>query len=392
MITLNDLVSIDETGYHYADYPTFLQYEIEGYQGIYGADTVLTPQTQDGQRLASQAQAKYDTAAKGAMTYLSFSPASAQGTGLSRVVKINGLERDDPGFSTVDVDIVGTANTTIVDGVAIDTLQQQWVLPTPITIPGGGTITVTATAKDEGAINALPSTVTGIFTPTLGWQTVNNPAAATAGAPIEADGQLRQRQSVSTSLPAQTVFAATLAAVANVTGVTASKGYENDDDTTDANTLPPHSIAIVAKGGTDVAVATAIQIKKTPGTNTYGTTAVPLTDSEGVPITINFFRPTDAEIGVEVTLTALAGFSNDYKALIQDAVSAAVLAVPIGGLVVLTKLFLAAYLPGTPAYGTYDITLIRIKKNAGSFGTSNIQLTFVEIPVCDPSTDVVILP
>ncbi len=391
-LTLDDLVKVDATGYHYADFPTFLQYYTEQYQGIYGTDVYLGADSQDGQWVGTQAQAAYDAAAKGAMTYLSFSPSSAQGVGLSRIVKINGLERDDPSLSTVDLVIVGVAGTPINDGIAIDSLQQKWLLPTSVTIPGPGTITVTATAEFKGAIRALATTIQGIFTPTLGWQTVNNPSDATVGQPVETDGALRSRQTISTSLPAQTVFDATIGVVGNTTGVTAVKGYENVLDVPDANGLPPHSICVVARGGLDVDVATAIMLKKTPGTNTFGTTSVDLVDPKGMPITINFIRPTDALIGVEVTIVALTGYSTDFEVLIQNAVAAAVLSVPIGGLEVLTKMFLAAYLQGTPAYGTFDITSIRLQKNGGGFGTSNIQLAFDEIPACDPTTDVVILP
>jgi uncharacterized phage protein gp47/JayE len=392
MLTLDDLVSIDAAGYHYADYPTFLLYEIQGYQAIYGTDAVLTPDTQDGQRLGAQAQAKYDAAAKGAMVYLSLSPASAQGAGLARLVKINGLTKNIPTNSTVSLVIVGTSGTPIINGIAIDTLQQQWVLPTPITIPGSGTITVTATAALPGSINAIAATVTGIFTPTLGWQTVSNPSAATPGAPVETDGALRIRQAGSTSLPAQTVFDALVGAVENVTGVEEVGAYENDTNSTNSNGVPAHNLCFVVSGGIASAIATAIMLKKTPGVPTYGTTSVALVDPNGVPITINFYIPTNAEIGVQVTLTTGQGWSTDYEALIQAAVSAAVLAVPIGGKVILTQLYLAAYLPNTAAYGSFEVDSIELQKNSGGFGTSDIQLLFNEIPTCSPSIDVVVIP
>lgn len=392
-MTVDDLVWIDETGYNYEDFPSFLAFFTANYQSYYGPDAYLEPDSQDGQWIASQAQAAYDTAAKGAMTYLSFSPSTAQGTGLSRLVKINGLKRDDPEFSTVDLDIVGVVGTSINEGVASDTLQQLWNLPTPIVIPMAGTITVTATAAVKGAVIGQAGTITGIFTPTRGWQTVNNPLAATIGSPVENDPTLRQRQSQSTALPSLTVLEGTVGAVADVTGVTAVQPYENDGDVVDANGLPPHSISLVVLGGLDSDVAHAIQVKKTPGTNTFGTTAVPTTDSEGVPITIRFFRPTAAVIGVQVTITELAGWTNDYEALIQQAVAAAVVAVPIGGRVILTKLFLSAYLQGTPAFGTFEIVSIELQKNGGGFAGADIPLLFNENATCDgsPAGDVVIV-
>lgn len=391
-LAVTDLVWIDSTGYNYLDFPSFLQFFTEQYKGIYGDDVYLGPDSEDGQWVAVQAQAAYDTAALAAMTYASFSPVTAQGTGLARVVKINGLEKLVASNSTVDLVIVGTAGTPIADGIAIDSLQQKWLLPASVLIPGPGTITVTATAELPGAINALPNTITSIFTPTLGWQTVNNPSAATAGSPVESDGTLRARQIVSTSLPALTVLEATIGAVENVPGVTQVKGYENDTGATDSNGIPAHTISLVVEGGTDVAAATAMRVKKTPGTRTFGTTSVALVDSKGMPITINFFRPDDAVIGARITIAELDGYSTDYAALIQTAVANAIKAVPIGGLVVLTKLFLVAYLPGTVAAGTFDVVSIELQENGGGFGTSNIQLLFKEIPRCVAGTDVVIVP
>lgn len=399
-MAVSDLVFIDSTGYHYSDFPSFLDYIQKGFQTIYGADIYLGADSQDGQLTALLAQAAFDTAALGNSVYNSFSPISAQGVGLSRVVKINGISRRIPTNSTVDLTIVGVAGTTITNGIAIDTLNQQWDLPVSVTIPFGGSIVVTATAQNVGMINAAANTVNSIFTPTQGWQTVNNISAASPGQPVEDNATLRRRQAVSVANPSLTVLEGTLGAVLNVPGVAAAKPYENPTDTTDANGLPPHSFAIVAEGGDATAIAQAIQIHKTPGTQTDGTTTITVFDSHGIPIAINFYVPTPATIGVEITLTPGNGWSTDFETQIAAAVSAAITAGGqqdtnpndggIGDTVFLTPLFLSAYLPGAIGQ-TYVINGIRLKKNAGSFGTSDISLLFNEIPVCSPTvgTDII---
>ena len=65
-----------------------------GRPDCYGSDAVLTPDSQDGQLLAVFAQAIYDNGQALIAIYNSFSPATAQGAGLSSLVKINGLARD----------------------------------------------------------------------------------------------------------------------------------------------------------------------------------------------------------------------------------------------------------------------------------------------------------
>lgn len=393
-MAISDLVFIDSAGYHYAAFPAFLTYIQGAFLGIYGTDVYLGSDSQDGQFLTVLAQAFYDTAASGASDYNSFSPSSAQGAGLSRNVRINGLERDIATNSTVDLAIGGTTGTVLTNAIAVDTLQQQWSIPTT-TIPLAGTITVTATAVAIGAIQALPNTITGIFTPTQGWLSVNNAAAATPGQPVETDAALRARQAISVANPSVTVFAGTVGAVGNVSGVVKFKGYENATGTTDANGLPPHSISIVASGGLDSAVAAAIQIHKTPGTQTYGTTNVPTVDSEGMPLTINFYRPTNAKINVQVTITPFANYTSGYATLIQNALSEYILALPIGADVVITQLYVVGYLVNmgiqNPAGLSYNIVSIEISKNSDPVSTSDVQLLFNEIATCNPSTDVSVI-
>lgn len=390
MTTLADLVFIDSTGYHYADYPTFLQWRQDQYRAIYGADVYLEPDSQDGQLLAVQAQADFDTAAQGAATFNSFSPATAQGLGLARNVKINGLEKRSATNSTVDLVIVGQGGTVITNGVAQDTLSQKWNLPISVVIPGGGSVTVTATADQVGAVSGLPNTITKIFTPTLGWQTVNNPAAATLGEPVETDADLRARQTVSTANPSVSLLVGTEGAVANVAGVTDVRGYENDTDSTDGNTLPPHSISIVVSGGDSDDIANTIAVHKTPGTHTYGSTTVDTVDARGMPLAISFYRPTVPEIGVQMTITASPSFTSDYLPVIKQAIADAINAFGIGNDILITKLFAPAYLNGDPAGLSYVIDTLELNKDGGSFAATNVAIAFNEKPLCDPLTDIAI--
>lgn len=393
---ITTLAFIDSTGYHFSDYPTFLAWLQGVYTGIYGADVYLGADSQDGQFIAILAQAFYDTAALGSSVYNSFSPATAQGVGLSRVVKINGLSREVPSFSTVVVTIVGQANTVISNGIAQDVLGQQWALPLSVTILDSGTIDVTATSSVVGFITAEPNTITTIFTPTLGWQSVNNAAAATPGSPVETDAQLRVRQSISTSLPAQTVFDATIGAIENLPGVTDVRGYENQTSTvggggSGSGSQPTHSISIVVTGGDPVAICQTIIDKKTPGTDTYGGTTETVYDAKGMPLAISFQESVVATIGVQVTITPGPFYSSDYATLIQTAVAAVINASGIGNPVLYTTLFIPAYLNGTAPGQTYIVVSIELNKNGGSFSAGNVSLNWDEQPVCDPSTDVSII-
>lgn len=390
-MAIADLVYVDATGFHYPDYPTVLDQLKDEYRTIYGSDVYLEADSQDGQWVAVMALAIFDTIQVSAAVYNSFSPLTSQSDALSRNVKINGIRRRVSTYSQADLRIVGQVGTVIANGQAEDTLGQKWNLPSSVTIPTGGEITVTATAAEIGAVSASAGTIIKIATPTLGWQTVENVLPATEGDPVETDAELRSRQAVSTAIPSLSVMDGTVGAVASIAGVTRFRGYENDSNITDGDGIPAHSISIVVEGGDTQAIGDAIAIKKTPGTGTYGTTSVTTYDAYGLPNEINFFRPTPATIGVEVTIEALTGYTTSYADQIAAAVAESIQSLYIGDDVLITKLYVPANLPGTQAGATFDITLLRINKNAGAFGTSNVALAFNEVAECDQTTDVTVI-
>jgi uncharacterized phage protein gp47/JayE len=307
-------------------------------------------------------------------------------------VKINGISRLVATNSTADILIIGVAGTVITNGViGPDATGHKWNLPASVTIPAGGAITITATCQDLGAITAAIGILNKIATPVYGWQSANNPAAASVGNPVESDAELRIRQGLATTLRALTVMEAIVAAVAAIAGVSRSIGYENDSNITDSDGVSAHSISMVVEGGDSQVIGDTIASKKTPGTGTYGTTPISTYDSRGVLNVINFFRPIVATIGVEVTITALSGYTSGYAGQIKTAVADTLNNLAIGDDVLITKLYVPANLPNLAAGATFDISLIRIKKNAGAFDTTNVVLVFNEVAECTPTVDVTVI-
>ena len=160
-------------------------------------------------------------------------------------------------------------------------------MPAEVELDIHGRAVVTATAQKAGAITALPGDVSQIATPTRGWQSVTNPEAATAGKPVETDAELRQRQALSVALPSRTVMEGLIGAIANITGVTRYKGYDNDTSETDINGVPAHAVSMVVDGGDAEEIARIIAIKIT-GAPTFGTTTVIVKDAYGTDKPIHF--------------------------------------------------------------------------------------------------------
>lgn len=303
-------------------YEDILAYLKQSVRAIYGADMYLDSDSQDGQMIAVLAKAIKDQNDAQIATYLSFSPATALGVGLSNVVKINGIRRLVSTNSQVVQRVVGQVGTQIYAGQVSNpnTPNVRWALPDLVEIPDAGFIDVTATCLDSGAALAQTNSLTRIVTPTRGWQSTTNPSPATPGMPVESDVALRQRQSVSTAIPALSVKQAILGAIKNIIGVGRAVIYENDTDVTDGDGIPAHSICVVAEGGDIDLIAAAIARYKTPGTGTYGDTEVTVPSEVGPPLDIRFDELALVDMAVLVVMDALAGYVNSTGDLIKASI------------------------------------------------------------------------
>ncbi|WP_429496622.1 baseplate J/gp47 family protein [Robbsia andropogonis] len=379
--------TIDATGISVPSYDDVLTWLQDQYRGIYGDDVYLEADSQDGQLLAVFASAMTDINSTAVVIYNSFSPATATDSALARNVKINGITKQGDSASTVDVELVGQAGTTITGGGLTDPNQVQWTLPASVTIPPSGSIIATATCTTSGAVALAAGVAMTISTPTRGWQTATTSAAAAEGAPVESDAALRVRQQTSVALPSKTVLEGMVGAVANVTGVTRYASYENDTDATDSNGLPAHTVAIVVEGGDALAIAQAIASKKGLGGGTYGTTSETVTDVYGTSNVIRFFRPSDAPIAAAVTIKALAGYSSATGVALQQAVSDYVNAVSIGGgaaqAVEWDSSITAA--KGVTNGGTFKIVSLTLSGPSG-VGAPDVTLAFNQAATCTPAS------
>ena len=371
--------TIDGSGIAAPDYADVLDAMRGDMRAVFGPDIYLDPDSQDGQMLAIYALAQHDTNSMAVAVYNAFSPATAQGEGLSRVVKINGIARAAASYSSVDLVLTGTVGTVIEQGIARDEAGNSWFLDATVVIPASGQATMTATYQDKGAFQAAPGTIATIGSPTRGWQTVGNPGPATPGAPVESDAALRLRQARSTMLPSRSVLDGVRGAVASLPGVTRVAAYENDTDVTDARGIPSHTLALVVDGGDAQAIANAIGAKKGPGAGTYGTTAQTVVDVYAIPRPIRFFRPILVRITVSITVQALPGYSTPVGAAIRQAVAAYITALPIAEAVRLSRL----YVPIDGIATTFNVTALRINRPGGTAAAADVVLAFNETAVCD---------
>lgn len=380
---------IDAAGIHRPALADCLVYMTDGYKSIYGSDTYMGADSQDGEWAGIQAKAIDDVNAAVVSSYNSFRPSFAQGAGLASLVKLNGMTKKVASFSSVSVNVVGVQFTKIVNGLWADAANNVWALPATVVIPPAGVISVTATCQTVGAVAIGLGVKGAIKTQTRGWQSVTtditNPVSL--GAPVELDAQLRVRQATSTAQPSITVLDGIVGAILQLPGVITCRGYENDDDVPDINGLPGHAISLVVEGGDQAAIAAIILKKKVPGGNTFGNTIVQVPDAYGIPRQIAFFIPTQVGIFWSLNIRALTGYTVDIGASIQQSLTNWTNALGTGSSIIANRANVPANLYGAAASATYEIVSLKVARANSAAQAGDIAIGFTEEPICPVVTN-----
>ena len=386
---------VDTLGVHAPAFSDYITYLTTCMQTIYGTDIYLGNDSQDGQLINIFATVLADQASACVAAYNAYAPSTAQGVGLSSVVKINSMQRAVASYSSVPVIVVGNAGVTLNNALATDGTY-NWAIPNGTIIPGSGLITVTATCTTLGAINLAPGGISledGIGTPTAGWQSVTNLIAATPGQPVEPDPTLRLRQTSSTMTASQTLLDGMVGNILALSGVVSCVPYENDTSTTNVLGIPPNSIAMVINGGNASAIANLLFTLKAPGANTYGTTSEMVIDAYGVPHTISWFYVTQVPITVVINIINLTNYSTAIGNQIQQSVVNYINSLASGQNVLVPRLWVPAQLQGSSAIinaegdpDTFELSSVLISRGGAQPIASDVFINFWEECTCSLAT------
>lgn len=364
------------------------------FKGVYGANFKVDPETKQGQIIANVAAeyaSLWDVAED---SFNSFNPSAALGKALSDLVQYNGLTRQEATKSTVELTLTGTNGTLVPAGSQVEIIDStvKFETITSVTI-GAGPALVNAEALETGPIEAAAGTLTTIFTPVTGWSTVTNVADATPGLNEETDEELRARRNRSTALSGQNIVEAIAAQIEALADVISVLVLENDTNVDpDANGVPAHSVEAIVRGGAAEDIKDVLLQNKVPGIPFVGNTNVPATDSQGVPVDINYTVPTDVPTQVEVTLTINSEYPTDGDDQIAQNIIdyAAGTLVPsrqfgVNDDVILSELYTPInFVPG------HFVTSLRIAKTVDPLGIANIPIDVRELATFDAGDIIVI--
>ena len=342
---------------------------------------------------------------------LQFDPLANTGAGQSGTVQINGILRRAGYPTVITLTLTGTAGVVIPKDSLVATVDNIYQFRTAeaVVIGEAGTVEVNANCTINGVISPVNGTVVSILTPINGWTAVTNTATPIVGALDETDAELRERQQKSTAVTAYGHIEAIYAAIANVEGVTYCRIYQNNTMEEDTRGIPAKSIAAIVLGGLDEDVADILFLRSPAGLGFYGNLTdntnqgIKITDLQGVDYYIQFVRPAEVPIDIELTIEQTdttfptASYEADIKAAIMAYVSggAGALGAAInfdrdgfspGEDVILSQL----YTPINSVPG-FSITSLKIAKHSEAVGTANINIEWDEVGAFDAANITIIL-
>ena len=334
-------------------------------------------------------------------SYNQFDPLKNSGAGQSGTVQLNGLTRSAGSYSQVAVTVTGSPGLAVPAGKQITTVNDIPVFELPaFTIGESGTEIVVATCTEKGPYMAYAGELVKIITPSS-FTSVVNSLDSTAGSFEETDTELRARQQVSTSRPAHTIIESIAAALLDLDDVTYARTYHNFTLAEDERGIPAKSVALVVLGGDDDEIADVL-FERTAigGAGTYGSTTVTVYDINGIDYDMNFTRPTEKAITVEIEIeiTNARLYPDNGAETIKSAILqwAAAGAVSIGE----TSMTHTGYSPGrdvlaselyAPIYNAVGgIHVVSVEVSAdGDVGPASVTIDWDEIATFD-SDDITI--
>ena len=377
---------VDAAGLHINTYQDILALFANSVQSANGSIVYLAPQVSDYQLISSEALAAFDAEQAAQLAYNQRSILTAIGSGLDALGSNINVPRKAAAFSTAQVTVTGTPNTTIQAGVAQDNSGVLWSLTPNITIPNAGSISVTATCQTLGAVQALPNTIDIIGTPTRGWNSVTNAASAVVGVPVERDSQYRGRLMLSAAINSRTLLAGTQARIVALPNVTRALCIDNKTNVTDSVTgTPAHSVSCVVEGGDSYQIAStiagnnnyALPNGSTPSTS--GSTSVVFTDPyTSQQTTIGFYRPTYVQPYVTVNISALIGYTSQVPLMIAQNIVTYLNSLRIGQIITYGEIWAVIYqAPSTSP--VFTVRSVNLGTSANPSGTADLPLQFYQV-------------
>lgn len=291
------------------------------FKSIYGGQVNLSPQSVNGQEIATFSESLADMWNILEALYHSFSVGGARGRVQEAVYELNGLTRNQAASSTVTLLFTGEPGTIILAGTEVESIDKLIFKTTQIgTINQLRQASIPAESELKGPYPAPPGSINTLVNPNVDIESVTNLQAAVPGRYRETDAEFRYRRDLSTAIPGLNTLESLFSKLSDLEGVNVIKIEENKTNDPYLG-MPPHSFSVIIEGGVDEEIAKLIWISKPAGIVTYGSIPIDVIDNQGKPNTVYFSRPEDVTIYMQIDITTDPElYPSDGDDLIKEAI------------------------------------------------------------------------
>lgn len=312
---------INSTGTIVPDTSTILTDVQAEFRDVFGQDLVVTADTPQGVLITGEALARAEVVNNNAAVANQLNPNIAAGVFLDAILALTGVERTPATKTLVSgVTLTGVAGTIVPEGSQAKTAAGDlFETLSTVAIGSGGTVTVDFASVEYGPIPCPINTLTLIVTSILGWEVVNNSQAGTLGTNTQSDAQARAYRNNTLGFQGVALPTAIVSAIYETEGVHSLWFQENVAATTETIngiSMVGHSMYVCVQGGSDLDVATAILENKSVGCAMVGDETINVVEpSSGQTYVVKFQRPTEVEIGVQITVVNQSSLTNPTAAV-----------------------------------------------------------------------------
>lgn len=289
-----------------------------------GEDLDVSPDTPQGVLITAEVEARDAVVRNNAELANQINPDIAGGVWLDAIWALTrGSRRPATRSLLSGVELGGIPGTIVPAGsrAVVESTGDLFETVGTVILDSLGVATVTMQSVEFGPVAAPANQLSQIATSVLGWETVNNPSAASLGRLQESDIAARKRRRQTLALQGVALpeaITSRLYAVDGVRSVAFRENVTGAPATIDGILIGSHSIYACVSGGADSDVAQALLETKSLGSGWTGTTTVTIVEPfSGQEYEVKFQRPAPITVFVRVT----ARFNGvDGQTIIPDAI------------------------------------------------------------------------
>lgn len=256
---------------------------------------------------------------------------------------------------------------------------------------GSAYVDIAAESEEDGPKAAEAGDLTVIETPAAGWSGVNNIADAVPGRAVETDAELRiRREAELLGASRSTMDSIRTRLLEDLDQVYSVTVFENTDDTTNGDGMPPHSVEALVHtvhdgtGDDDQDIIDILWQNVAAGITYHGTTSGTYTDVDNgnQTYTVKFSRPAHIDTYVIATLIKdPLTYPADGDTQVRDAILAVGGAYATGKNVVSSQLKAACF--SVP--GVLDVTSLKIGTAPTPTLETTIAISLRQLAIFDSS-------